>query len=257
MRNPHQKRYPAPAARPPTQPWNVVDATLNAGPRFQRWLREEVRPHLLERRFRQRGLTFERGQPAGNICYLEFVRDKWSTAEIYVFSLYVAVFSPRLAEHQRRSGDAVRPPSVPRNAHFARSVGELMNARRELYWRVPRDMLGVESEVLGESIRDVIDRVAMPWLDARATDEGVRDALLAEVSELDSGRLQYLHWLVADLGPLGRLAEIAEFRRTEPERRARETAAAFALAARLEAGLDEDSARAADAATRRTSAHSS
>lgn len=172
-----------------------------AGAVFSDWISTEVRPFLSARGWRRTGLVFEKADGA-NSGLIAFRRWKWNTHDTCRFFVEAGVFSPRLAREEADWAGLPVPmtPTLRLGAIGAR-LAALMGEREELFWTVRASSLALELEALGESVREKIEIFVLPFVEAHASDEAIRDQLLAHLDDLGPEQVRWLTRLLADLGP--------------------------------------------------------
>jgi len=185
-----------------------VSATTTAGAIFSQWISTEIRPFLAERGWTRAGLVFSKGYGA-NTGLIQFRRWKWNTSETCRFFVEAGVFSPRFAAwHAEWAGLPVpSAPALVGGAVVAR-LSALMGEREEVFWTVRAPSLSFELAALGESVRDKIGAFALPFVEAHASDELIRDDLLAHLDQLGPLQVGWLTRLLADIGPEDRIPEV-------------------------------------------------
>jgi hypothetical protein len=223
-----------------------VSTTTAAGAILSQWISTEIRPFLAERGWARAGLIFSKRYGA-NTGQIQFRRWKWNTSETCRFFVEAGVFSPRYAEwHAEWAGLPVpAAPALVSGAVVAR-LSALMGERDELFWTVRAPSLSFELATLGESVRDKVGTFALPFVEAHASDEMIRDELLAHLDALGPHQVGWLTRLLTDLGPADRLQEVRD--RTGPSEA--RLAAQRAEATRRWQMADEADAVAADDAMR-------
>ncbi len=94
--------------------------------------------------------------------------------------------------------------------HFEVGLGELLTGR-DVWWDLRPD---TDLDMLGETLTEAIRRYGLPWLEARSSDERLRNTYLAELDSVAWWELRPLRELVEQLGPNeAREALDAELRR--------------------------------------------
>ena len=187
-----------------------VTKDKTAGAVFSDWISTEVRPFLSARGWRRTGLVFEEADGA-NSGLIAFRRWKWNTHDTCRFFVEAGVFSPRLAREEADWAGLPVPmtPTLRLGAIGAR-LAALMGEREELFWTVRASSLALELEALGESVREKIEIFVLPFVEAHASDEAIRDQLLAHLDDLGPEQVRWLTRLLADLGPADRLPEVRD-----------------------------------------------
>lgn len=163
--------------------------------RFQSWLKLEIVPLLAAHGYRREGrLKFRRSRDGVSNVIFFFSRPR-PDPDIYEFTIELSVWSARLAHHAEGTDWAAL------DEHLSWRLGSLMKGHVDRWWRWRRDMMAVEGEVFGATIRDALESTAIPWLDRFENDEVVRDWLWETFDLLGVTGLRNLHWLVEDIGP--------------------------------------------------------
>ena len=175
---------------------------------FKQLVADELRPTFKARGFRQKGLTFYR-HIGENFGIVQLQKNRGSTATCVEFTINLGVFSARV---QRALAQIMWVPevaAVPTEpaCHLQERIGLLMPEARDVWWTISERTAVPE---LGETVRSALDKYGFPFVDARDSDEGLRDHWLQQGPEgLD------LAVLVRDLGPQGALAPLLERLRAE------------------------------------------
>jgi hypothetical protein len=187
-----------------------VSAAKTAGAFFSEWISTEIRPFLAERGWTRSGLVFSK--PYGsNTGLVQFRRWKWNTSETCRFSIQVGVFSPRFAAwHAEWAGTPVPCGPALVSAAAVAPLSALMGEREEVFWTMRAPSLSFELAALGESVRDKLAAFALPFVEAHASDEQMRDEMLAQLDQLGPSQVGWLTRLLADIGPEDRIPEVRD-----------------------------------------------
>lgn len=94
--------------------------------------------------------------------------------------------------------------------HFEVGLGHLLTGR-DIWWDLRPN---TDLDMLGETLTEALRRYGLPWLEARSSDERLRNTYLAELDSVAWWELRPLRELVEQLGPNeAREALDAELRR--------------------------------------------
>ena len=180
---------------------------MTAQEAFAALLREHIAPALAAEGFERDDETFRRpvernweviGLEHNQVCASDHVK----------LSAQLAVGIHRL----RRMGHGWAEGSRPAGSecHFAVGLGQLLTGR-DVWWDLRPD---TDLDMLGETLTEAIRRYGLPWLEARSSDERLRNTYLAELDSVAWWELRPLRALVEQLGPNeARQALDAELRR--------------------------------------------
>ncbi|WP_394840846.1 DUF4304 domain-containing protein [Pendulispora brunnea] len=184
---------------------------LTAQDAVKQLVADELRPTFKARGFRTKGLTFYR-QVADNFGLVQLQKSQASTAATVQFTINLGVFSGRIQRVLSEitwMPDVTGVPTEP-DCHLRQRIGHLLPEARDTWWSVRPDTNLAE---FGTKLRLVLEEHAFPFLDARVTDEGLRDHWLQHMPHLRDGLA--LAVLVRDLGPRAMLAPLLERLRAE------------------------------------------
>jgi hypothetical protein len=161
-------------------------------------LAEHLQPLLKERGFRKKGLTFYR-QVGGNFALINFQKSTSSTQDFVKFTINLGVFSQRLHAARGDAPQSADETAIPNeiDCHLRTRIGALLPERNDAWWSLFRVGDGPE---LGAQLVDILKKVALPFLDARTSDEGLRDHWLASPHPYANGALK-LPLLLKEVGP--------------------------------------------------------
>lgn len=84
-----------------------------------------------------------------------------------------------------------------RDCHFSVGLGQLLTGR-EVWWDLRPD---TDLPMLGETLIEAIRRYGLPWLEARSSDERLRNTYLADLDSVAWWELRPLRELVDQIGP--------------------------------------------------------
>ena len=170
-------------------------------------LHEQIAPALAEAGFERADEMFHR--PVGRnweLIGLDHTR-VWGTDQIKL-SAELAVGINRLRGVGRDWAEGSRPAG--HECHFTIGLGQLLTGRN-VWWDLRPD---TDVAMLGESLIVAIRRYGLPWLEARSSDERLRNTCLADLDSVAWWELRPLRELVEQLGPSeAREALDAELRR--------------------------------------------
>lgn len=175
----------------------------------------DLQPLLKAHGFGKKGLTFYRRNP-GNFGLVQLQKSRYSTSSEVTFTINVGVFSDHL---QRELGKIWWVPEVGKiptepSCHVRKRIGLLMPEANDVWWTVKSDA----PSALGAELCRVVQTYALPFLDARATDEALRDRWIDDGTTGGISELQ-LAVLLRDLGPRDRLEPLlTHLRATTPPR---------------------------------------
>lgn len=123
-------------------------------------------------------------------------------------SVHLAVAIHRLRSAGQKWSKTTPPPRGQR--HFAVGLGQLLTGS-SVWWDL---RLETDVDMLGETLVEAIRRYGLPWLEARSSDERLRNTYLSDLDSVAWWELRPLRELVAQLGPAeAREALDAELRR--------------------------------------------
>jgi hypothetical protein len=179
---------------------------MTAQDAFKRFVADELRGTFMARGFRARGFTFHR-RVADNFGIVQLQKSQYSTATNVDFTINLGVFSGRVQQTLSNIMWMPEVRDVPTEpaCHLRQRVGFLLPERRDTWWSVREDE---DTAELGAAIRLVLEQHAFPFLQARMSDEGLRDHWLQEARRGRDGLA--LAVLVRDLGPEHMLASLLE-----------------------------------------------
>lgn len=184
---------------------------MTAQDAMKKFVLDELRTTFDSRGFRAKGLTFHR-RVADNFGIVQLQKSRNSTATLVEFTINLGVFSARV---QRTLSSIMWMPEVARvpaetACHLRKRIGSLLPEPRDVWWSVRSDAVLTE---LGAAIRWVLELHGFPFLEARISDEGLRDRWLERPPRGPEGLA--LAVLVRDLGPHEVLASLLERLRAE------------------------------------------
>lgn len=184
---------------------------MTAQDAMKRFVADELRATFKSHGFRAKGLTFNR-QVADNFGIVQLQKSRNSTASVVEFTINLGVFSDRVQQTLSKFMWMPEVTGVPTEpaCHLRQRVGFLLPEARDVWWSIRAD--GVVAE-LGATIRSVLERQAFPFLEARISDEGLRDHWLQRAARGPEGLA--LAVLVRELGPRQILAPLLERLRAE------------------------------------------
>ena len=187
---------------------------MTAQESFAALLDEHIAPALALEGFERTGDTFHRAVERNwEVIVLEHT-EVWENDQIKL-SANVAVGINRLRGVGQDWADGTRPSGS--RCHFAVGLGQLLTGG-DVWWDVRPE---TDLAMLGESLNEALCRYALPWLEARSSDERLRNTYLAELDSMAWWELRPLRELVEQLGP----AEAREALDAELRRRAHREAA--------------------------------
>ncbi len=170
-------------------------------------LQEHIAPTLAAEGFERAGETFHRpvernweviAVEHSEVCERDHVK----------LGAHLAVAIDRLRGMGNGWPKGGRPAG--RRCHFGVGLGQLLTGRN-VWWDLRPD---TDVAMLGETLSEAIRRYGLPWLEARSSDERLRNTYLAELDSVAWWELRPLRKLVEQLGPNeARKALAAELRR--------------------------------------------
>jgi len=167
---------------------------------------DELHPTFKARGFKKKALTFYR-RDGDNFALVQLEKSRTSTAASVDFAINLGIFSRRVQQGLARVMKLPKVGSVPSEAecHLRRRIGSLKPERLGKWWTVRAD---TDRSELGAKLRSVLETHVFPFLDARATDEDLRDHWMAAVDRAREGLA--LAVLLRDLGPREELGPLLE-----------------------------------------------
>ena len=180
---------------------------MTARDAFAALLREHIAPTLAGEGFRQADQTFHR--PVGrNWEVIGVERTRVSGSDHIKLSAHLAVAIDRLRGTGYDWADGARPSDA--ECHFGVGLGQLLTGRN-VWWDLRAD---TDVTMLGETLIEAIRRYGLPWLEARSSDERLRNTYLEDLDSVAWWELRPLRELLQQLGPNeAREALDAELRR--------------------------------------------
>ena len=174
---------------------------------FAALLREHIGPALAVEGFERAGETFHRPVKRNwEVIRLERA-EVWDSGHAKL-SVRLAVGIDRLRGVGRDWAKGGRPDG--RQCHFETDLGQLLTGTN-VWWDLRPD---TDLDMLGEILIEAICRYGLPWLEARSSDERLRNTYLAELDSVAWWELRPLRELVEQIGPNeAREALDAELRR--------------------------------------------
>ncbi len=174
---------------------------------FAALLREHIAPTLAAEGFQRAHETFHR-PVARNWEVINVEHSRVSGGDHIKLSAHLAVGIDRLRGTGYDWADGSRPSEG--NCHFGVRLGQLLTGRN-VWWDLRPD---TDVTMLGETLIDAIRLYGLPWLEARSSDERLRNTYLAQLDSVAWWELRPLRELVEQLGPNeAREALAAELRR--------------------------------------------
>ena len=182
-------------------------ATMRAQEGLTALLREHIAPTLAAEGFERVDKTFHRPVERNwEVIALEHSRVHGVDRVVLGANLAVAIDRLRGTGHDWARGS--RPAGS--RCHFGVGLGQLLTGRN-VGWDLRED---TDVAMLGEAVIEAIRRYGLPWLEARSSDERLRNTYLAELDSVAWWELRPLRKLVEQLGPKeAREALGAELRR--------------------------------------------
>jgi len=163
--------------------------------RYEETIRDVIAPVLKEHCFSKQRRTFHR--PVGeNWEVIDFQASQFSSAEELSFTVNLAVGIARLRQEPLTWDDGKRP-SEPR-CQVRQRIGFLFPENLDRWWSITED---TDTEEVGHEITRILIQLGLPWLEARSTDERLRDLWLSQLDELMRHELHRLGQLVSMIGP--------------------------------------------------------
>ena len=174
-------------------------------------LREYIIPTLAVEGFECADETFHR--PVGrNWEVIALEHNRVGTSDHIKLGADLAVGIDRLRGVGQDWADGARPGRA--ECHFGVGLGRLLTGR-DVWWDL---WPGSDVAMLGETLIEAIRRYGLPWLEARSSDERLRNTYLADLDSVAWWELRPLRSLVDQLGP----SEAREALDAELRRRARD-----------------------------------
>jgi hypothetical protein len=185
---------------------------VTAQEKFDDLVRDGVWPFLRAHGFKRTKATFHR--PVGdNWEVINLQKSEWSDRRSVEFTVNLAVGIDRLREQQFDWGPGKRP-SYTRCQLWER-LGIVLT-ERDVWWKIGRL---TDLSALADTINTAVERYALPWLEARSSDEALL-ALLRSERGLAAQPIHHLHWFGKLAGQLGDAAlarrVVAEQERRKP-----------------------------------------
>jgi hypothetical protein len=163
---------------------------------FDELLDGGIWPVLLTRDFRRSRGTFHR-RAGANWQVINLQKGSWSNSSSVHFTANLGVGLDRLRSGAFDWAPGRRPAEY--RCHLRVRIGQLLGDR-DTWWEVSADSNVV---ALGESLTLALELYALPWLDARSTDEGLL-ALARDPEALREERGgENLRWLARMMDLLG------------------------------------------------------
>lgn len=170
-------------------------------------LREHIAPALAAEGFERAEDTFHRPVARNwEVIGLEHTRIRDGDRIKLSAHLAVAIDRLRGAGH---NWSRVAPPAGC-DCHFTVGLGQLLTGSN-VWWDLRPES---DVDMLGETLIEAIRRYGLPWLEARSSDERLRNTYLSDLDSVAWWELRPLRELVEQLGPAeARQALDAELRR--------------------------------------------
>jgi hypothetical protein len=184
---------------------------MTAQDTMKRLVADELRPAFKVRGYRQKGLTFHRAV-GDNFAVVQLQKSRSSSARSIDFTINLGVFSGRVQRVLTQIGWALAIDGVPVEAqcHLRTRIGSLLPGGVDTWWTVRAD---ADLHERGGTLRPFLEEHAFPFLDARVSDEGLRDHWLERLPAGPQGAA--LAILVRDLGPPDALGPVLDLLRTQ------------------------------------------
>jgi hypothetical protein len=168
---------------------------MTAQEAFASLLSDQVAPALAADGFDGAGGSFQR--PVGrNWEVVGFEHKQVADTDHVKVGVQLAVGIDRLRDVGSRQWPEDGPPAWE-DCHFGISLGRLLTGRN-VWWDIWPD---TELAMLGETIVVAVRRYGLPWLEARSSDERLRNTCMAELDSVAWWELRPLRELVEQLGP--------------------------------------------------------
>jgi hypothetical protein len=192
-------------------------AALTAGENFKALL-TLVHVDLKPLGFTKRGQNFYSGR-GDNVGVINFQKHKWSTKEEIRFTVNVGAWSRRL-ENAFAAFIGTRDFPAESSCQWRQRIGRwIAGSGGDQWWDIDA---ATDLRVLHDQIAPTILEYALPALRTRSSDEGLRDAWLAECAAGQATSFRNLLFLLNQIGPVERIADVeARFARYEEERPAK------------------------------------
>jgi hypothetical protein len=142
---------------------------------------EQLAPLFKARGFKKSGLTFHR-RVEKNYAIVQLQKSISSTAVGVSFTINLGVFSERVQRGLAKITWVPDVAGVPSEVacHLRQRIGPLMPEAQDKWWSIGP---ATDQATLGATIRSAIETHALPFLEARVSDEGLRDHWLAGTKE--------------------------------------------------------------------------
>lgn len=170
-------------------------------------LRDHIAPKLAAEGFERADETFHRPVER-NWEVIALEHNQVCDSDHVKLSANLAVAIDRLRGTGHDWPKGTRPAGS--RCHFRVGLGRLLTGR-EVWWDLRPD---TDVAMLGDTLTEAIRRYGIPWLEARSSDERLRNTYLAELDSVAWWELRPLRQLIEQLGPNeARQALDAELRR--------------------------------------------
>lgn len=180
---------------------------MTAQEAFSSLLREHIAPTLAARGFERAEGTFHRPVER-NWEVIAVGHGRVFDSDHIKVSAHLAVGIDRLRGLGYDWADGARPAGG--ECHFGVELGRLLIGR-DVWWDLRPE---TDVDMLGDTLNEAIRRYGLPWLEARSSDERLRNTCLADLDSVAWWELRPLRKLVEQLGPdEAREALDAELRR--------------------------------------------
>lgn len=161
---------------------------------FAAMVSEYVAPALEAEGFERTDDLFHRAV-GRNWEVIHLVRGRVSGNDHMKLSATLAVGIDRLRRRGGNWAKGARPSEL--ECHFTVEIGQLLTGGN-VWWDLRPD---TDLSALAETLLEAICRYGIPWLEARSTDEGLRNTCLANIASMPWWELRPLRELVSQLGP--------------------------------------------------------
>lgn len=146
----------------------------------------------------------------GNWAAINVQRNRYSSAAEVRFTVNLGTASTAVRVEDGYPADE---PAREVDCHWRKRLAALMPDGRDRWWSVRSDMPGAEVEELGASLVDLLARLALPTLEAMASDEAILDSVLPgnePTPEMFPAQMDVAGPILRRLGPPARLMRFLE-----------------------------------------------
>lgn len=168
---------------------------VTAQEKFDELVRDGVWPFLRAQDFKRTKANFHRAV-GDNWQVVNLQKSAWSDRDSVRFTVNLAVAFDRLRDGVHDWAEGKRPPES--RCHLRERLGFLLRDE-DVWWDVdPR----TDVAALADTINTALEQYALPWLDARSTDEALRELLRSDEG-LRAEPSHHLYWFEKRAAQLG------------------------------------------------------